>query len=79
MFCDNTSAIAIAKNPIQHKRSKNIDLRHHFIRDQVEQGTIKLRSRSSEDQIADIMAKPLPIDRYVKLRIQLGIISPTPD
>ena len=40
--CDNTSAINITKNPIQHSRTKHIDIRHHFIRDHVQNGDIEL-------------------------------------
>jgi len=40
IFCDNTSAINIAKNPCQHKRTKHIDIRHHFLRDNVEKELI---------------------------------------
>ena len=42
IFCDNTSAIAISENHVQHSRTKNIDVRHHFIREHVERGTVKL-------------------------------------
>ena len=42
IMCDNTSAINMAKNPVQHKRTKHIDIRHHFLRDNVEKGNIVL-------------------------------------
>jgi len=42
IFCDNRSAINIAKNPCQHKRTKHIDVRHHFVRDNVEKGLISM-------------------------------------
>jgi len=40
--CDNTSAIALTKNPIFHARTKHIEIKHHFIRDHVKKGDIKL-------------------------------------
>ena len=42
VFCDNTSAINISKNPVQHSRTKHINIRHHFIRDLVERKTMSL-------------------------------------
>jgi len=42
IFCDNTSAINIAKNPCQHKRTKHIAIHHHFLRNNVEKGLISM-------------------------------------
>ena len=42
IYCDNTSAISLSKNPIQHSRTKHIEIRHHFIRDHVQKGDIEL-------------------------------------
>ena len=58
-FCDNTSAISISDNPVQHSRTKHIDVRHHFIREHVERGTIKLIYVPTEKQLANIFTKPL--------------------
>ena len=44
IFCDNTSAIAISNNPVQHSRTKHIDIRYHFIREHVMNGTVVLLS-----------------------------------
>ena len=51
---DNTSAIYITKNPVQHAHTKHIEVRHHFIRDHVEKGHITLSFISTENQLADI-------------------------
>ncbi|CAM1304163.1 Uncharacterised protein r2_g1403 [Pycnogonum litorale] len=56
---DNQGAIALAKNPVHHQRSKHIDIRYHFIRDEVERGDISLTYVSSEDNVADVFTKPL--------------------
>ena len=42
LYCDNLSAINISKNPIQHRRTKNIGIQHHFIRDLVEDKVVTL-------------------------------------
>lgn len=57
---DNKSAIELAKNPVNHERSKHIDIRFHFIRDHVKEGRVQLVHVPSRDQVADIFTKPLP-------------------
>ena len=73
--CDNTSAINIAKNPVHHSRTKHIDIRHHFLRDNVEKGFIRMDHCRTEDQIADIFTKPLDRSPFEHLRLLLGMIS----
>ncbi|KAL4272215.1 hypothetical protein GQ457_13G013050 [Hibiscus cannabinus] len=57
---DNKSTIELAKNPVNHERSKHIDVRFHFIRDHVKGGNVELVHVASQDQVADIFTKPLP-------------------
>uniref|UniRef100_A0A0V0GGL5 Putative ovule protein n=1 Tax=Solanum chacoense TaxID=4108 RepID=A0A0V0GGL5_SOLCH len=59
---DNTSAINMGKNPVQHKRTTHIDVRHHFLRVNVEKGNIIMKYYRTEDQIADIFTKALNKD-----------------
>lgn len=75
VFCDNVSAIKISKNPVLHGRSKHIDVRYHFLRDLCNDGTVDLLFCRSEDQVADIMTKPLKQAAFVKLRGLLGVCS----
>ncbi|XP_070009914.1 secreted RxLR effector protein 161-like [Nicotiana sylvestris] len=49
LLCDNTGALNMTKNPIQHKRTKHIDVRHHFLRDNVEKGLICMKFCSTKD------------------------------
>ncbi|XP_040379776.1 uncharacterized mitochondrial protein AtMg00810-like [Oryza brachyantha] len=74
LLCDNTSAINIAKNHVQHSRTKHIEIRYHFLRDNVEKGTIVLEFVESERQLADILTKPLDRSRFEFLRAELGVI-----
>jgi len=73
LYCDNLSAINISKNPIQHSRTKHIDIRHHFIRDLVEEKVVTLEHVDIEEQLADIVTKTLDVKQFEKLRGKLGI------
>jgi hypothetical protein len=74
-LCDNESAIKIAHNPVQHKKMKHIEIRHHFIRDQVNHGDIDLSYVGTYEQLVDIFMKPLDEARFQKLRHELNIID----
>ena len=69
IYVDNRSAIALAKNPVYHKRSKHIDTRYHFIWEHVENKKVELISYKTNDQVAYIFTKPL------KLKLMLGMTS----
>ncbi|GKU98369.1 hypothetical protein SLEP1_g11381 [Rubroshorea leprosula] len=75
IFVDNVSAIDLAKNPITHGRSKHIDVRFHFLRDQVGKKAIELVYCKSENQVADILTKPLKFEAFIKLRSMLGMTT----
>ncbi|GJZ39745.1 hypothetical protein Tco_0586308 [Tanacetum coccineum] len=64
IFCDSMSAIAIAKNPVYHSRTKHIALKHHFIREAIEDGEVQLEFCETNDQIADIFTKALPRGKF---------------
>ncbi|GJV55290.1 hypothetical protein Tco_1456295 [Tanacetum coccineum] len=64
LYCDNRSAIALCCNNVQHSRSKHIDIRHHFIREQVEKGVVELYFVMTDYQLADIFTKALPRERF---------------
>jgi hypothetical protein len=72
---DNESPVKIANNPVQHSRTKNIDIRHHFLRDHVAKGDISLEGVMSEDQSADIFTNPLDKTRFCMLRNELNILD----
>ncbi|BAT74403.1 hypothetical protein VIGAN_01206700, partial [Vigna angularis var. angularis] len=73
IYCDNKSAIAIAKNPVHHQRTKHIAIKYHFIRDEETTKQIRLEYCPTEDQIADIFTKALPRPRFELLRTMLGV------
>ncbi|GKD33747.1 hypothetical protein Tco_1249256 [Tanacetum coccineum] len=67
------AAIAITCNPVQHSRTKHIDVRYHFIKEHVKKGIVKLFFVGTEYQLADLFTKALPEDRFKYLIGQLGI------
>nr|GFA35350.1 retrotransposon protein, putative, unclassified [Tanacetum cinerariifolium] len=79
MYCDNKSVIALCCNNVQHSRSKHIDVRYHFIKEQVENGVIELYFVNTEYQLADLFTKSLGIDRIKFLINKLGMRSFTPE
>nr|GEZ80154.1 retrovirus-related Pol polyprotein from transposon TNT 1-94 [Tanacetum cinerariifolium] len=79
MYCDNKSAIALCCNNVQHSRSKHIDIRYHFIKEQVENEVIELYFVNTEYQLADLFTKALGRDRIEFLINKLGMRSFTPD
>ncbi|GKA68454.1 retrovirus-related pol polyprotein from transposon TNT 1-94 [Tanacetum coccineum] len=75
LYCDNKSAIALCCNNVQHSRAKHIDIRYHFIKEQVENGIVELYFVRTEYQLADIFTKPLPRERFNFLIKKLGMRS----
>ncbi|GKB88571.1 retrovirus-related pol polyprotein from transposon TNT 1-94 [Tanacetum coccineum] len=79
LYCDNKSAIALCCNNVQHSRAKHIDVRYHFIKEQVENGIVELYFVRTEYQLADIFTKPLPRERFNFLIDKLGMRSMSPE
>ncbi|GJU05485.1 retrovirus-related pol polyprotein from transposon TNT 1-94 [Tanacetum coccineum] len=75
LYCDNKSAIALCCNNVQHSRSKHIDIRHHFIKEQVENGVVELYFVKTKYQLTDIFTKPLARERLEFLIKKLGMQS----
>ncbi|GJZ09604.1 retrovirus-related pol polyprotein from transposon TNT 1-94 [Tanacetum coccineum] len=79
LYYDNKSAIALCYNNVQHSRSKHIDIRHHFIQEQVENRVVELYFVETNYQFADILTKALPRERFEFLLPRLGMKSLTPE
>ncbi|KAJ9539003.1 LOW QUALITY PROTEIN: hypothetical protein OSB04_031736 [Centaurea solstitialis] len=77
IYCDSESAIAITSNPVQHSKTKHIDIRYHFIKDNVEKGNIEMFFVQTDYQLADLFTKPLDEKRFNFLVSKLGMLSPT--
>lgn len=75
VYCDNNGARKLAENPVFHSRTKHIDVRHHFVREAVDKGLIKITYVSTDNMAADIMTKGLPNTKYRHCKELLGLDS----
>lgn len=60
LYVDNSAAVRLAQNPEFHRRTKHIAIKHFFVREKVVEGHLQVKQIPTEEQIADIMTKPLP-------------------
>ncbi|GJV89198.1 hypothetical protein Tco_1533136 [Tanacetum coccineum] len=74
MYYDSKSAIAISCNPVQHSRTKHIDIQYHFIKEHVEKGIVEIYFVGTEYQLADLFTKALPKERFEYLVQRIVII-----
>lgn len=74
IFYDNTVVICLTKNPIQHSKTKHIEIKHHFIRDYVLKGVIDIQFIDTCHQWADIFTKPLAIERFDFIKKNLNTV-----
>ncbi|KAK2452382.1 putative mitochondrial protein [Trifolium repens] len=75
VLCDNQSAISIAKNPVHHDRTKHVEIDRHFIKENIENGTISLQYTPTSQQTADILTKAVPRKTFENLTSKLGLLN----
>ncbi|GAU25658.1 hypothetical protein TSUD_265850 [Trifolium subterraneum] len=73
LLVDNKYAIDLANHPMSHGRSKHIEMRYHFLKDQVNREKLELEYCKSEIQLADILTKPLKKARIYELKKLMGM------
>ena len=74
IYCDNQSCIKLYQNPVFHDKSKHIEIKYQYIRDMVEKGVVELLYIATEEQIADVLTKPLSRLKLEYFRDKLGVV-----
>jgi hypothetical protein len=75
IYCDNTSAISISKNPVMHSNTKHIPIKYRFLWEQVAEKNIRVEYVGTKEQVADIFTKPLAQEAFEYLCQRIGVIS----
>jgi len=75
VYCDNTSAINLSINPIQHSKAKHNEIRYHFICDYVQKSVFDIKYENADNQCVDIFTKPLSKYRFICIMKHLNMIS----
>ena len=73
--CDSNSSICLAKHQNFHERSKHIDVRLHFIRDEVDKGGVKIEKVSTDHNVADMLTKALKKSKFKYCLDLVGIVQ----
>ena len=73
MYCDNQSALHIARDPTFHSRTKHIGVQYHFVQEVVEEGTMDMQKIHMKDNLADVMTKPINSDKFKWCRSSYGL------
>jgi hypothetical protein len=74
ILCDNQSCIKMTENHVLHDKSKHIEIQYHYIHDMVQRGAIKLQYVSTNEQVVDVLTKPLSRVKFEHFQDNLGIV-----
>ncbi|KAF5819693.1 putative RNA-directed DNA polymerase [Helianthus annuus] len=77
IMCDNKAAIQISENPVQHDRTKHVEVDRHFIKEKLEEGIIEIPYIASKDQLADILTKEVNGNAFSSCLSKLSVCDPT--
>jgi hypothetical protein len=75
VYCDNISAVYMTSNPVQHQRTKHIEIDLHFVRERVAVGDVRVLHVPTSSQYADIFTKGLPSSVFTEFRSSLNVQS----
>ena len=75
IYCDNQSCVKLSENLVFHDKSKHIEIKYHYIRDMVQRGAVKLQYVLMNEQIADVLTKPLARVKFDYFRENLGVLQ----
>ena len=75
VYCDNVSAVYLSSNPVQHQRTKHVEIDLHFVRERVSTGDVRVLHVPTTSQFADIFTKGLPTSVFAEFRSSLNVVS----
>ena len=73
VYCDNVSAVYLSSNPVQHQRTKHVEIDLHFVRERVALGDVRVLHVLTSSQFADIFTKGLPTSVFQEFRSSLNV------
>ena len=74
IYCDNQSCIKLSENSVFHDKSKHIEIKYQYIHDMVEKGVVELHYIATDEQITDVLTKPLSRVKLEYFRDKLGVV-----
>ena len=74
ILSDNKSYMKMTENPVLHDKTKHIEVRYHYIQDMVQKGDVKLKYVPIEEQVANVLTKPLAHVKFEYFRANIGIV-----
>jgi hypothetical protein len=74
IFCDKQSCIKMTENLVFHDKMKHIEMRYHYIHDMMQKGVVKLQYVGTDEQVADVLTKPLSRVKFEYFRENLGVV-----
>ena len=74
IYTDSQSALAVARNPVFHARTKHIEVHYHYVRERLSAGEISLAYVPTQDNLADLFTKALPREKFEAFRKALGLL-----
>ena len=74
IYCDNQSCIKLFENKVFHDKSKHIEVKYQYIHDMVEKGAVMLQFIATDEQVADVLTKPLSKVKFEYFRDKLGVV-----
>jgi hypothetical protein len=75
VYCDNVSAVYMSSNPVQHQRTKHVEIDPHFVRERVALGDVRVLHVSTTSQFANVFTKRLPSSVFTDFRTSLNVRS----
>ena len=73
IICDNQSAVRLSYNAEYHQRTKHVLVKYHYTRQKANEGKVEILYIPTDSQLADILTKPLPGPKFIKLRSRIGV------